>query len=102
MDMPTFPDYRAPLLVPHSRSVALQVLISLIHVIHLIPKREWGVCPFSGPKKLLGLPLTHNSRHVASTFKRLTTITSTLRPYQIHVHRRITDEEVDQIRPWSL
>ena len=49
---------------------------SLNHVIHFIPKKEWEVYPFAGPKKLLGLPLTHNSRHVASTFKRLTQTTT--------------------------
>ena len=31
-------------------------------------------------EELLGLPLTHNSRYVANTFKCLTTITNTLRP----------------------
>ena len=38
--------------------------------------REWGCMSICWADQLLGLPLTYNSRHVASTFKRLTTATT--------------------------
>jgi hypothetical protein len=36
----------------------------------------WGVMSTPRADRLLGLPLTHDSRHVDSTFKRLTTATT--------------------------
>ena len=50
--------------------------------------REWGCMSICRADQLLGLTFTHNSWHVASTFKRLTTATTHCGLIKIHQHRR--------------
>ena len=52
--------------------------------------------------ELLGLPLTHNSRHVVSTFKRLTNTTTHCGLNKFINTDGFQYEAIDQIRPWSL
>ena len=68
----------SPTIGHHSSSLIVVVQcyqFHFIHFIHLIPKREWEVCPLAGPIGYQACRVPY-LRHVASTFKRLINTTT--------------------------
>ena len=64
--------------------------------------REWGCMSICRDDQLLGLPLTHNSQHVAGTFKRLINTTTHCGLIKFINTDGFSYEACNQIRPWSL